>query len=157
MIRSVILAGALVAAAPAFADCDHFKWSVAKEREAFASPQPLASISDSAKVGQGYALTLSQGLDLPNKPERDPKPGKFEAVIRLNTIDAGLYQVTLSQDAWVGVAQGDKVVKSSDFSGQHDCPTVRKSVRFQLGAGPATVEIVNADASALNFAVVPAP
>jgi hypothetical protein len=157
MIRSVLLLGALAAASPAFADCDHFKWSVAKEREAFATPQPLTAVSDSAKVGQAYALTLAQGVDLPNIPERDPKPGKYSAVVNLGDLDAGLYQISVSQDVWIDVAQAGKTVKSSDFSGQHDCPAIRKSVRFKLGAGPATVEILNADASALNFAIEPAP
>jgi hypothetical protein len=48
-------------------------------------------------------------------------------------------------------------VKSSDFSGQHDCPAVRKSVRFQLEAGAATLEISNAQAAVLNLAIEPAP
>jgi hypothetical protein len=157
MIRSALWLSLLAAASPAWADCDHFKWSVAKESEAFAAPQPLPSVSDSAVVGKGYAVTLTQDLALPVKPERDPKPGTHAAVVSLPKLDAGTYQITLSQDAWIDVAQGGKIVKSSDFSGQHDCPTIRKSVRFSLEAGAATVEISNAQAEALNLAVEPAP
>jgi hypothetical protein len=147
----------LAAVSPASADCDHFKWSVTKEREAFAAPQPLASVSDNAVVGKGYSVTLTQGLTLPNAPEREAKPGSYAAVVNLNKLEAGLYQITLSQEAWIDVAQAGKGVKSSDFSGQHDCPAVRKSVRFQLEAGAATLEISNAQAAVLNLAIEPAP
>ncbi len=158
MLRPLIFVSVLiVGAAPASADCDRFKWSVAKEREAFATPQPLPSVSDSAVVGIGYAVTLMQGLALPTKPERDSTPGSYAAVIDVNKLEAGRYQITLSRDAWIDVAQGGRSVKSSDFSGQHDCPTVRKSVRFMLEAGAATIEISNAQADGLNVAIEPAP
>jgi hypothetical protein len=157
MLRSACLLGLLAAATPASADCEHFKWSVAKEREAFAAPQPLSAVSDSVVADKAYAVTLAKDLSLPNKPERDPKPGTFAAVLKLPKLEAGLYQITLSQEAWIDVFQALGGVKSSDFSGQHDCPAVRKSVRFRLEAGAATVEISNAQAGALNLAIEPAP
>lgn len=156
MFRSALLLALLGTASPAFADCDHFKWSVAKELEAFASAQPLPSAGAAADVGKAYEVALSPGLALPVKPEREPKPGTSAAVLELPKIDAGLYQVTLSAEAWIDVAQGGAVVKSHGFSGQTDCPGVRKSVRFPLGAGAATVEISNASGASIKVAVEPA-
>ena len=47
-------------------------------------------------------------------------------------------------------------MKSSAFSGQRDCEGVRKSVRFPLAAGPATLEISNAQADKIMVAISPA-
>jgi hypothetical protein len=69
---------------------------------------------------------------------------------------AGLYEITLSDEAWIDVVQGGASVKSSDFSGQKNCPGVRKSVRFPLAAGAATVEISNAASAAIQVAIAPA-
>ena len=157
MIRSALPLALLIAASPAWADCDGFKWSVAKEREAFAAPIPLPSVSGSAELGKGYAVTLTKDLSLPVKPERDPKPGTYAAVVEAPKLAAGTYQVTISQDGWIDVSQDGKSVKSSAFSGQHDCPAIRKSVRFPLAAGAATIEISNAQGESLNLAVEPAP
>lgn len=147
----------LVAAAPARADCDHFKWSVARERGWFsASPATLPATGGQAEVGAGYALTLAKDAKLPVAPERAPKPNSFAAVLGAPKLEAGLYQITLSAEGWIDVAQDGKLVKSTDFSGQRDCPGVRKSVRFPLGAGPATVEISNVGADKIMFAIAPA-
>ena len=156
-MRRYLIAAAVVAiAAPAHADCEHFKWSVAKEKEWFASPSPLPASSGEANVNTGYTLVLSRGLALPVAPERAPKPNTFAAVVNVPKLDAGLYQITLSAEAWIDVAQNGALIKSSDFSGQRDCPGVRKSVRFNLASGPATVEISNADEGNLMFAIAPA-
>ena len=71
-------------------------------------------------------------------------------------LDAGIYQITLSEEAWIDVAQGGALVKSSDFSGAKDCPGMRKSVRFPLSAGAATVEISNASGASVKMVIEPA-
>ena len=148
---------AILAAAPARADCDHFKWSVARERALFAgSPESLAATDGAAEPGKGYALALAKDVKLPVAPERAPKPDRFAGVATLPKVAAGLYQITLSQEAWIDVAENGGLVKSSNFSGQPDCPGVRKSVRFKLAAGAVTVEISNATADKILFAVEPA-
>ena len=152
MIRSALLLGLLVAASPAYADCDAFKWSVAKDRQALAAAKPLAG---DAAVGEGYEVALTPGLALPVKPQREPKAGTSAAVVVAPKLDAGLYQITLSEEAWIDVAQGGALVKSSDFSGNKDCPGVRKSVRFPLSAGAATVEISNASEASIKLVIEP--
>jgi hypothetical protein len=147
----------LVFAAPARADCDHFKWSVARERAWFAaSPAALPATGGQAAASAGYTVTLAKDVKLPVPPQRAPKPDTFAAVLAAPQLAPGLYQITLSAEAWIDVAENGKLVTSSDFSGQRDCPGVRKSVRFPLGAGPATIEISNAGADKIMFAIAPA-
>jgi hypothetical protein len=158
-VKRVLLAvlAPLVFVAPARADCDHFKWSVARERAWFAaSPAALPATGGQAVASAGYAVTLAKDVKLPVAPERAPKPDTFAAVLIALKLAPGLYQITLSAEAWVDVAENGKRVKSSAFSGQRDCPGVRKSVRFPLGAGPATIEISNAGADKILFALAPA-
>ena len=148
----------LLSIAPARADCDHFKWSVARELGWFsASPKALPAQGGAATPGAGFALTLAKGLSLPTPPEREPGKDTFAAVVSLPKLDAGRYQITLSDEAWIDVVENGERVKSNDFSGQKDCPGVRKTVRFDLTAGAATVEISNALVGELKFAVAPSP
>ena len=145
----------LLAAGTAQADCDHFKWSVANDLAWFASAKPLPAEGGSADAGAGYVVTLAKGVKLPVAPEREPKPDTSAAVVNAPRLEAGLYQITLSEEAWIDVAQDGKLVKSSDFSGQRDCPGVRKTVRFPLAAGAATIEISNANVSQVKLAISP--
>lgn len=135
--------------------CDQFKWSVARERGWFAQPAPVAS-GAAIIAGQGYAVALrptdSAGFRLP--PERAPKPGAFGATLGVANIDApGLYQITLSDEAWIDAVQGEARLKSVGFSGQKDCPGVRKTVRFDLKAGALTIQISNAASAAIDLAI----
>jgi hypothetical protein len=140
--------------------CDKFKWSVARERAWFAAgAKPVAAGADLPLAEQGYAVALvpdeSAGFALP--PERALKPGTFGGVLKIAALPkAGLYEITLSDEAWVDVVQNGASVKSSDYSGQKNCPGVRKSVRFTLAAGAATVQISNAASASIQVAIAPA-
>ena len=139
--------------------CEKFKWSIARERAWFAaSPKPVAVGADISAGDSGYAVALGPGAAavFPVSPERPPKAGTFGGVVKTNIGKAGLYQITLSDEAWVDVVQNGARVKSSDFSGQKACPGVRKSVRFDLAAGPATVQISNSESAKINLAIAPA-
>jgi hypothetical protein len=161
-ILSLLLVVGLASAARAQdnAGCDKFKWSVARERAWFAAgAKPVAAGAEIPLADLGYAVALvpqeSAGFVLP--PERAPKPGTFGGVLKISDLPkAGLYEITLSDEAWIDVVQGGASVKSSDFSGQKNCPGVRKSVRFPLAAGPATVQISNAANATIQLAIAPA-
>jgi len=156
MIRSALALAVVFAAAPAYADCDHFKWSVAAERALFsASPAPLAATDGKAEINKAYALALGKDVKPAVAPERKPKDGTSGAVVAVTDLPAGLYQITLSEEAWIDVVENGALVKSSDFSGQKDCPGIRKSVRFQLPAGPALVQIGNGEVDKLMLAIMP--
>ena len=136
--------------------CDQFKWSIARERGWFAAgTKPVAS--GATIVGeQGYVVTLqpSESVAFRMPPERAPKAGSFAATLDVADIGKpGLYQITLSDEAWLDVVQGDAEIKSTTFSGQKNCPGVRKTVRFDLKAGPATLQISNAANATINISL----
>ena len=139
--------------------CDQFKWSVARERAWFAAERKPVATGATIVAGQGYAVTLApnEAVSFRVPPERALKPGGFGAALSLANIDkAGVYEVTLSDEGRIDAVQDNAIVKSTDFSGQKDCPGVRKSVRFDLKAGPLTVQISNAPAAAIDLAIAPA-
>jgi hypothetical protein len=138
--------------------CDQFKWSIARERGWFAGPKPVVSGATIA-AGQGYAVGLlpHESVAFRVPPERALKAGGYGAILAVAAIDkAGVYEITLSDEARVDAVQGDALVKSSDFSGQKECPGVRKSVRFELKPGPLTIQLSNGAAGAINLALAPA-
>lgn len=75
--------------------------------------------------------------------ERKPKaPYWFGGIIQLPAIaKPGLYQVTLSDEAWIDVVQNGPYARSIGSTGRSDCPGLRKSVRFELDAGPIVVQL----------------
>jgi hypothetical protein len=140
--------------------CDGFKWSVAQERTAFGGELKRAASGATIAVGQAYRIALGPGdrVAFAAPPERAPKAGSFGAALGLAEIDRpGLYQITLSDEAWLDVVQGGAALKSVAFSGQKNCPGVRKSVRFDLKPGAATIQISNSAGAAINLAIEPAP
>jgi hypothetical protein len=133
-----ILASAMGAAGQQ--GCDAFKWSVAREHGWFqAGPPPLASGGALASPDGAVALALLPvaQVHFPAAPERAPKDGAFGGVVTVNGVAApGLYQISLSDDAWIDVVQNGALVASKDFSGKKDCPGLRKSVRFEWRRAP---------------------
>lgn len=160
-----LLAASLVMAPPlARADeaaCAKFKWPIAREQKAFAGSE-LSAISDGKSLpGIGQAANLSlqpqASVSFARAPGRKPRVDPaFAAVVSLPAVGtAGRYQVTLSEDAWIDVLQNGKEVRSAGFSAQRDCPGVRKSVRFALEPGPATLQISGASVDAMKIDVLP--
>lgn len=89
-------------------------------------------------------------------PARKPKSAPaFGAEITATVLKAGTYQVTLSADAWVDVAQGGTTLKSTDFSGKMGCSAVRKSVKFKLAQGPLTIAVSDSPVNSLKIEMLP--
>jgi hypothetical protein len=139
--------------------CDQFKWSVARERAWFTAERKSVSSGAAIVVGQGYAVAMApdESIAFAVPPEKPLKPGGLGATLSLANIDkAGSYEITLSDEGRIDAVQDKALVKSTDFSGQKDCPGVRKSVRFDLKSGPLTVQISNAPAATIDLAIAPA-
>jgi hypothetical protein len=159
-----LLACLLVPAGPVLAaedgGCSAFKWPLAREQAWLTAPHPSASSGDSTPRPEG-ALTLklqpADQVSFNPAPDRKPATGSFGATLAIGAVDKdGVYQVTLSDEAWVDVVQDGAKVKSSGFSGQKNCPGLRKSVRFKLKPGPAVLQISGAKAQQIDVAVGPA-
>lgn len=156
----LLVAPMMCVAGSAGADCDHFKWSVAKELHWFDSaPSPIASGASVPLDDRAYRIALRPigEVQFVQPPERPLAAGAFAGVVKVDAIDAaGLYQVTLSDEAWVDVVQGGVRLESVGFSGQKDCPGVRKSVRFDLEKGPAVIQFSNSRRDSLTISVAKA-
>ena len=141
--------------------CAKFKWSVARERSAFAAPELPVVASGQSLPGVAAAASLKlqpqTGVTFVKTPGRKPKiDPAFAGVFALAPIAAaGRYQVTLSNEAWIDVLQNGKEVRSSGVSDQPDCPEVRKSVRFPLQPGPITLQISGSAVDTLKLDVFP--
>ncbi len=144
----------------ASADCGNFKWSVGQELGWFRSaPSPVASGESVPLEDRAYRLALRPTRDVQfvQPPGRPETPGAFAEIVKVEGVDPpGAYQIALSEEAWIDVVQDGARLKALDFSGQKDCPFVRKTVRFQLEKGPAVIQISNSARDSLTLAVVKA-
>jgi hypothetical protein len=142
--------------------CEQFEWPVKREQTLFAasglSPVPSGSQLDSIGGGVALALQPHASVTFVLPPERQPKsPDSFSGVISFaNVPKAGLYQITLSAEAWIDVIQNGQALKSTAFSGKRGCADVRKSVRFELKPGALTIQLSGAAEKAVKVAVLPA-
>jgi hypothetical protein len=140
--------------------CCKFAWSLARERDWFASPEKL-----SVGVGQtlaaipngAFTVKLQPGdeawFELP--PERKPKSETwFGGSVRLPALErGGIYQVTVSDEAWIDVVQEHRFARSVGSTGRSDCAGVRKSVRLELGPAPFTVQLSAVAIDAIVLAI----
>ena len=160
----LFVASAVVAATPAFAadpvGCDKFKWPMDKELAALtASSLPrLMSGAETPAPPAAVTVALRPIADpaLPKPPERTQKPDTHAGFVRVNAGSAGLYTVTISDYAWIDVIQNDGYLKPKGFSGVTGCSGVRKSVRFDLAAGPPTIQFSGVVRDTINVALMPA-
>ncbi|GEP00270.1 hypothetical protein [Methylobacterium haplocladii] len=141
--------------------CASFDWPLAREAAWFSAPDlpVLASGSSLPADRPAASLTLKPSTEagLPLAPSRAPKPGTFAGFVRLAAPAApGQVQVTLSGEGWIDVAEaGGAVLKPGAHSGRKGCGSLRKSVRFSVGAKPLVVSVSNATVETIRIAVTP--
>jgi hypothetical protein len=69
---------------------------------------------------------------------------------------AGLYTISLSAGAWIGVVQDGHALWPRFFSGATDCDGIRKAMKYQLSASPFVLEISGAKENSISVAILPA-
>ncbi len=149
-----------VAGARAEDGCDRFAWSLASERAAFAQAQK-ETLTDGATLAAiptaAFALRLRPDSEVTFvvPPERKPKAQHWSgAVLHFPAPPrAGIYQVTLSDEAWIDVVQNGRYAREVGHTGRSDCPGVRKSLRLELTAEPFALQISGARVEAITAAV----
>jgi hypothetical protein len=151
MMRITFAGAALIALlTPAFADdgCDKFAWPLAREKAQFAAAdKPAVKAGDTlpAIPKAAFTLQLQPGTEAAfvMPPERKPKAEHwFGGAIRLPALEKpGIYQVTLSEEAWLDILQDGHYARTVGHSGRGDCPGLRKSVRFELTAAPVVLQV----------------
>ncbi len=149
-----ILAGTNLAMA-ADTGCDAFKWPVIREQELFPAA-PAAQSGASLALGEAADLALEpvDAVSFTIPPERAPAAGTFGATASVTVPPEGELQISLSGEAWIDVIQDSHATKSAAFSGVRTCPGIRKSIRFKLAAGPATIQVSGAKQETIKVAVL---
>jgi hypothetical protein len=165
MLRWPLIALVLLALpGPAAADdgCEKFAWSLARERAAFAAADKtmIAAGETLAALPAGaLVIRLQPGaqaaFDMP--PERKPRTELWHGgMVRLPALPKpGIYQITLSEDAWIDVIQDGRYARSVGSTGRGDCPGVRKSVRLDLDATPVVLQVSGVATDAIAVTIGP--
>lgn len=144
------------------AACTGFDWALLREQAWFAAPGlPQVASGGTLPVGMpGALLGLKPQAEVapPFPPSREAKPGTYGGVLTVPApVTPGLYQVTLSDRAWIDVSQDGKTPRSPvAHTMRPGCAVLAKSVRFQLGAVPITIVVSGAEADTIRIAVAPA-
>jgi hypothetical protein len=154
------LAAILIATPAAAAEtggCGAFKWAIAPDLALLESPKWVDSGATlDLQKAQGLRVKLGPldqaGFALP--PERAPAPAGQNGSLRFEA-KAGIYQITLTEPAWTDLVQDGVLLKPSEFSGVKDCEGARKSLRYDLKAGPAVLQISNAPGRSVGVAITP--
>ncbi len=143
--------------------CGQFAWSIARELALFSDPN-METVLSGATLGSlppnGVAVELQPHptVDYALPPGREPKTeDSFGGVLTIaNVPKAGAYLVTVSSEAWIDVIQNGRALASAAHTGKEGCPGVRKSLRFDLDAGPLTVQVSGVNAALIRLAILPA-
>ena len=166
-LRGVAIATLTLVAllSPALAEdgCGRFAWSLAPERAllAGADKTPVNAGTTLASIPRA-AITLhlqpaaSAKFEMP--PERKARAENgFGGALYLPAPDKpGIYQITLSDEAWIDVVQSGRYARSVGSTGRGDCPGVRKSVRLELGAAPFVLQLSGVPAATIAVVFGPA-
>jgi hypothetical protein len=139
--------------------CAHHKWSVEREAALLAHPREEAGSGAEWRAEEDGAFLLKlEALGevvFQAPPEHAPsEPASSNGgVVRLTGLDSGLYEISLSEAAWIDVIQNGAFAKSEDHSSDPGC-AIRKAVRFRLEAGEAVLQLSGAAASSIGVVVM---
>lgn len=162
----MLVATPLSAAAEQAAGCDEFLWPLATEIAWFQADtsETVASGAKLATLPADKAIALDlvpmPEATLPAKPTSTPKPGDTEKFGGFVTIEAfpqpGAYQVAISASGWLDVVQNGTALEAIAHTGAPRCNLLRKSVRFEIGAGPVSVQVSGVPKDSIKIAIRPA-
>ncbi|WP_020187173.1 hypothetical protein [Methylopila sp. 73B] len=154
---------AALAALPALAaetgGCGAFAWPIEPDKALLAAA-PVGDSGGRLDLTRPAAVRLvltnaaKAGFELP--PGRPAAPAAPAGVLRFEA-KAGLHQITTTERVWIDVVQAGKRLDEAGFSGVLDCEGARKSVRFQLQEGPATIQISGSPSRTVGIAVTALP
>ena len=165
LARLLALGVALMAARSALAagtgGCESFEFPLVTELQWMKADEALAATSGTkleALPAKAVALTLlptaQVTFEVPPTGKRKNKPeDAFAASLGFTIAEPGLYQISLSGPGWVDVIQNGAALKSTAHTGKSDCEGLRKSVRFDLVAGPVTIQLADVPAAQIRLTI----
>jgi hypothetical protein len=165
-MRSPLLIGLLLLGAPVYAaeepsGCDKFKWGIERERAALTAPDRIKLVSGGElgalpSTGITLALRAPAEAKLPSPPERAPREGSFAGFASFKSPPkAGTYTVSMSAGGWVDVVQDGHFLKPKAFSGATDCDGIRKTMKYEIGAGPFVLQVSGTKEDSISIAILP--
>jgi hypothetical protein len=166
MIRSAMMTAVLVLMLPIMASaadeggCEKFAWSLAQDRARLtSSDKPTIAVGGQLVTIPMTAFVLrlqpANQASFAMPPERTPKSEAwFGGAISLpSPQQATIYQVTLSDDAWIDVVQDGRFARSVAHTRRSDCPGVRKSVRLDLLPLPFVLQLSGSASDVVAVAI----
>lgn len=159
-LAAVVLIASLGSVNAADDGCEKFAWPLARERANFAAADKTsvaAGETMTALPAGAFVLRLQPAAQasFAMPPERKPKIEqwhggmlKFPALAK-----PGIYQITLSDDAWIDVIQNGRYARSVGSTGRSDCPGVRKSLRLDLDQSPFLLQVSGVATDAVTVAI----
>lgn len=164
-IGLIALAALLSASAPAFAGCDDFAWPVTTEVAWMnAGKIQLVNSGETLKMPPEAAMSVvlrpAFEVKLPVPPSgRLKKVGveNYSGFVKFDSVaKPGLYQVSVSGTGWIDVVQNGATLKPIAETEAADCMGVRKSIRFEIGDGPISVQFSFVPRGSIRVTVRPA-
>ena len=168
-LRAMLLATALAAPVPSFADeaCVDFKWDVSQERALFggaATPLTAAADPKSAPVmllNHLYELKLvaQERVTFAVTPgKKSPRAGSNGGLVIFKIPAGGSYRVAIDMPFWIDVVSNGALVAATDFQGQRGCSSPQKIVQFDLlGARPFLLQLSNAAPDSVRLTITATP
>jgi len=149
---------AFCAAAPAAAQegsCRSFSWSIGRAINLFDEPIPVVRDQQSLPKDGVFGLVLKPVADViyPVAPERASDGGRG-AVVTIESLSAGRYQIALSEDAWVDAIEVNRRLVVSRYPAAANCPGVRRSLQVETDGQPLTLLIGGATVRRINIGVL---
>ncbi len=149
-------------------ECQGFRWDVSTERGLFAAADatPLKSSTEVAlspvlRAGELYTLKLlpQEQLNLAVKPSKVMlADGAYAGLFKLAPLPTGSYRIAVDSGAWIDVAEGERTIASSEFSGAADCTSPRKIVVYPLpGERELILQFTASEADTLRVSITPHP
>ncbi len=142
--------------------CEQFAWSIQREFELLRDPYlemdfsgaTLGSVPDKGLV---IELQPHATVDYVLAPGGEPKSDdSFAGLLFIKDVpQAGTYQVTLSEDAWIDLIQDGKALPLAAETIDSNCSEARKSMRFRLERGPVTVQVSGATSTLIKLVILP--
>jgi hypothetical protein len=162
MMASVILFCGSATTAQEGTGCDKFAWSLTKER-AWLAATDKANITtgDTIKTLPTSAIVIALlplnevKFSLPPERKARTENGFGGAISFPAPQQPGIFQVVLSEEAWIDIVQNGRYARSVGNTGRSDCPGVRKSVRFEVENAPFVLQLSGAASNSIIAAIGP--
>jgi hypothetical protein len=125
--------------------CDAGAWPLSAIQARFGGTLPTLVNGDSLPaLGTPALVNLSAQADVkfPHAPGRAARANPaYAAVVKLGAQPAGTYQITVSDGAWIDLAENGDLDGQSGYVRRRTCAGVDKSIRFKTGGGPLAIQI----------------